>query len=184
MTTPPDFTTGQVLTSQVMNDVGTWDLGTLTFSSSNSEVLDGVFSSDYRRYLLAWDFVCSNTTATNVFLQLRKASTNAITNYDNTWIYTVRTSASPLTAYSAAASSINIGYAGDLLSSGFAYIARPAISGPTGFVWQGGGNGSTNGIISSGQGSHTTSDSYDGLRIFVGGGITLTGQAKLYGMRD
>ena len=179
----PDFSPGEVLTAAAMDQVGMWELGTLNFSSSTGENLDGVLSSSYRRYLLVWDFVSNQTTSANVFLQLRKAGVTAITNYDNTWIFTVRTSASPLTAHSAAASSLTIGYAGSFVASGFAYISRPAISGPTGVVWQGGGNGSANGIIASGQGSHTTSDTYDGLRILVTTG-NLTGQAKLYGLRD
>jgi hypothetical protein len=178
----PDFSPGEVLTAAAMDKVGMWELGTMTFASSTSETLDNVFSSSYRRYLLVWDVISTATTADNVFLQLRKAASNAATNYNNTWIYTIRTSASPLTAYDAAGTSLTIGYAGTFVASGFAYIARPAISGPTGVVWQGGGNGSSNGLVSSGQGSHTTSDSYDGLRIHAS--AALTGQAKLYGLRD
>jgi hypothetical protein len=180
----PDFSPGEVLTAAAMDSIGMWQVGTMTFSASNSETVDGIFSSSYRRYLLTWDLVSTAAAATNVFLQLRKAGSNAVTNYDNTFIFTVRTSASPLTAYAGAAADMTIGYAGTLLAAGFMYISRPAISGPTGFVWQGGGNGSSNGIIASGQGSHTTSDTYDGLRIFTGAGVNLTGQAKIYGLRD
>jgi hypothetical protein len=179
----PDFSPGEVLTAAAMDQVGMWELGTLTFSSSTGENLDGVFSSSYRRYLLVWDFVSTQATSQNVNLQLRKAGSTAITNYNNTWIYTLRTSASPLTAYVASGSNLTIGYAGTFVASGYAYISRPAITGPTGVVWQGGGNGSSNGIIASGQGSHTTVDTYDGLRILVTSG-NLTGQAKLYGLRD
>lgn len=182
MATPPTFTVGQVLTSAAMNQVGLWDIGTMTFSNSTSQTLDGCFSSDYRQYLVTWDLQgAAGTNADNVFLQLRKNGTNAITNYNNTWIYTLRTSASPLTAYDGTGVQFTVGYVGSYLGSGFIYISRPAISGPTGFVWQGGGNGSTQGIIASGQGSHTTSDIYDGLRIL---GPPLTGQVKIYGLRD
>ena len=177
----PDFSPGEILTAGAMDKIGMWELGTMTFAASTSETLDGVFSSSYRRYLLLWDLVSNQTSAQNVFLQLRKSGSNAISNYDNTWIYTVRTSASPLTAYSGAAADMTIGYAGTFVASGFMYIACPAISGPTSVVWQGGGNGSGNGLIASGQGSHTTVDTYDGLRIF---GFPMTGQAKLYGLRD
>jgi hypothetical protein len=180
----PDFSPGEVLTAAAMDSIGMWELGTMTFSASQSQTIDGVFSSSYRRYLVLWDFVHTAASATNVFLQLRKSGSNAGSNYDNTWIYTIRTSASPLTAYAGAAADLTIGYAGTFVASGFIYISRPAISGPTGFVWQGGGNGSSNGIISSGQGSHTTSDTYDGLHIFTGAGFTMTGQAKIYGLRD
>ena len=154
----------------------------MTFSSSSSESLDDVFTSDYRRYLVAWDLRAgSGSNADNLFLKVRKDGSNAITDYNNTWIYTLRTSASPLTAYDTGGTQFTIGYVGDLAASGFFYLSTPAISGPTGIVWQGGGNGPTQGIIASGQGSHTTSDVYDGLTI---NGPAVTGQVNIYGMRD
>lgn len=182
MATPPDFTAGAVLTAAQMDKIGMFLVGTMTFSSSTSQSLDDVFTSDYRRYLVAWDLrQAAGINADNVFIKLRKDGTDAITGYNNTWIYTLRTSASPLTAYDATGTQLTIGYAGSNAASGFVYVSTPAISGPTGFVWQGGGNGPTQGIIASGQGSHTTSDVYDGLTI---NGPTLTGQVNIYGMRD
>ena len=178
----PSFSVGEVLRAQDMNAVGMWQVGTMTFSGSTSQTVDGCFTSDYRRYMFAWDFTNAGTTSDNLFMQFRKGGVNAATNYNNTWIYTLRTSASPLTAYDGAGIQMTIGYVGNFVASGFGYISRPAISGPTGVSWQGGGNGTVQGIIASGQGSHTTSDTYDGLRILSAS--SLTGQVKIYGLRD
>jgi hypothetical protein len=178
----PDFSPGEVLTAGAMDKIGMWELGTLTFAASTSQSIDSVFSSSYRTYLVTWDFRGADASnPDNVFLKLRKNGSDAITGYNNTWIYTLRTSASPLTAYDATGTQLTIGYVGANVASGFVYVSRPAISGPTGFVWQGGGNGPTQGIIASGQGSHTTSDVYDGLTV---NGPTLTGQVKIYGLRN
>jgi hypothetical protein len=49
MATPPDFTTGQVLTAAQMNAVGLWHLKTVTLSTVTNNV-SNVFSSDYRAY--------------------------------------------------------------------------------------------------------------------------------------
>ena len=180
--TYPVFASGDVLNASDMNAVGMWKLGTMTFSSSTGQNLDNVFSSSYRNYLVTWDLNSgSGTNSDNVALQLRKGGVTAVTDYNNTWIYTLRTSASPLTAYDGAGTFLTCGYVGQNVASGFLYISRPAITGPTGFVWQGGGNGSTQGIIASGQGSHTTSDTYDGFRI---GCQASTGVVNVYGLRD
>jgi hypothetical protein len=184
MPTPPDFTNGTPLDASSLNDIGLWEVGTMTFSNSTSQTIDGVFTTNYRRYLLVWDFTSGDAAADNLFLQFRKNGANAASGYNNTWIYTLRTSASPLTAYAASEPQMTVGYVGTFLGGGFMYISRPAISGPTGVVWTGGGNGSTQGLFSTGQGSHTTADVYDGLRLLKTNGVGLTGQVKIYGMRD
>lgn len=178
----PSFTPGEVLTATDMNALGMYHVGTMTFSGSTSQFVNNCFSSSYRRYLVCWDFTQAGTTADNVFMQLRVGGVNAITNYNNTWIYTLRTSASPLTAYDAAGVQMTIGYVGNFVASGFFYLSGPALGTATGVSWQGGGNGSVQGIIASGQGSHTTANSYDGLRIVSAS--SLTGQVKIYGLKD
>jgi hypothetical protein len=95
MATPPDFTTGQVLTAAQMNAVGLWKItptsGTTTGAGSSASVdsggnvtiagnatsvtINGAFSADYRNYKV----LISGIDCTNGFgdlFQLRMANTN------------------------------------------------------------------------------------------------------------
>ena len=72
MTTPPDFTTGQVLTSAAMNAVGLWEVATLTITNATSGSTDTAFTSDYKNYRIVGTF--SSTTALNLALTLRNSS--------------------------------------------------------------------------------------------------------------
>ena len=57
MATPPDFVSGAVLTAAQMNAVGLWLIKTDTITSGASKEITGLFSSDYRDYLILLDNV-------------------------------------------------------------------------------------------------------------------------------
>jgi len=57
MTTPPDFSVGQVLTAAQMNAVGLWLIKTDTITSVASKEITGIFSADFRNYLIVLDNV-------------------------------------------------------------------------------------------------------------------------------
>jgi hypothetical protein len=53
MATPPDFTSGAVLTAAQMNSVGLWLVKTQTIGAAAlSETVTGAFSADYDNYLI------------------------------------------------------------------------------------------------------------------------------------
>jgi hypothetical protein len=71
MATPPDFTTGAVLTAAQMNAVGLWEVATLTITNATSGSIDTPFTSDYKNYRVVGTF--TSTTAINVALTLRNS---------------------------------------------------------------------------------------------------------------
>ena len=73
MATPPDFTTGQVLTAAQMNAVGLWLVKSQTIGTGVSSVtVTGAFSSDFNRYKITVDGGVGSTVAD---LQLKLGST-------------------------------------------------------------------------------------------------------------
>ena len=69
MATPPDFTSGQILTAAQMNGVGLWHLGTFTLSSTATTV-NSVFSSDYTNYRLVFNGLAVSSS-NNILMQYR-----------------------------------------------------------------------------------------------------------------
>ena len=57
MATPPDFSVGQVLTAAHMDAVGLWLVKTDTITSVASIEITGLFSADFRNYLILLDNV-------------------------------------------------------------------------------------------------------------------------------
>jgi hypothetical protein len=80
MATPPDFTTGQVLTAAQMNAIGLWEVATLTITNATSGFTDTAFTSNYKNYRIVGTFSC--TTAINLTLTLRNSGGDVtLTNY-------------------------------------------------------------------------------------------------------
>ena len=75
MTTPPTFSSGQVLTSSAMNSVGLWLVKAQTIGSAVSSVaITGAFSSDYENYkIIVSGGVAS--TAVDLFFQFTGSAT-------------------------------------------------------------------------------------------------------------
>jgi hypothetical protein len=82
MATPPDFTTGQVLTAAQMNAVGLWKITTDTFTNVASRTLSNIFSSDFDHYHIIWSVHSTGTTGGRILtVQLRNSGGTSATNY-------------------------------------------------------------------------------------------------------
>jgi hypothetical protein len=85
MATPPDFTTGQVLTAAQMNAVGLWLIKEQTIGSAVSTVtVTGAFSADYDNYKI---IISGGVGSTTNDLSLKLGSTT--TGYYYNLIYAV-----------------------------------------------------------------------------------------------
>jgi hypothetical protein len=75
MATPPDFTSGQILTAAQMNAVGSWLVKTQTVGTAVSSVtVTGAFSADYDNYKIIYD---GGTSSNNVSLGLKIGSASS-----------------------------------------------------------------------------------------------------------
>ena len=191
--TYPVFATGDVLPASDMNAIGLWKIsptavsgtgvsnssGNITFSASTEIILDGIFSADYRQYLIMWDAQTSAGGGT-VNLQFRD-STNATvaTNYNRQTIDA--TGATLTSSASTAQTSMRVG-AND--ASGYnaleLKIFAPNVALPTRviatYVRNNGANSEQN------FGAQTGSTVMNGIRLSVSSG-NMTGSMFVYGMR-
>jgi hypothetical protein len=74
MATPPDFTTGQVLTAAQMNAVGMWLVKSDTITTGNSKEITACFSADYDNYKIVLSNIRSSSVV-NVFMRMGTTST-------------------------------------------------------------------------------------------------------------
>jgi hypothetical protein len=82
MATPPDFTTGAVLTAAQMNAVGLWLVKSQTIGSAVSGVdVTDAFSTDYDNYLISYSTVDSSVDQTGIFFRFGTIASPVTTNY-------------------------------------------------------------------------------------------------------
>jgi hypothetical protein len=75
MTTPPDFTSGAILTAAQMNGIGLWLVKTQTIGSAvSSQAVTGAFSADYEAYKI---IISGGVGSTSADLQLTLGATAA-----------------------------------------------------------------------------------------------------------
>ena len=68
MATPPDFTSGQILTAAQMNAVGLWLVKTQTIGTGVTSVsVTDAFPSDYSNFKILIEILDSNGTGSNTF---------------------------------------------------------------------------------------------------------------------
>ena len=177
MATPPDFTTGAVLTAAQMNAVGLWLVKTQTVGTGVTSVaVTDAFSTDYENYLVTYN---GATTATGQCLQIQLGATT--TGYYGTMIY-----AGYATGTVAAVSDNNTANwthcSGGVNSATNleATIMRPFASATTSISspYQDGANaGHKSGFLDN-------STSYTGFTLIVGSGQNITaGTIRVYGYR-
>jgi hypothetical protein len=182
MATPPDFTTGAVLTAAQMNAVGLWLVGSTSFGpTATSAELDNVFTSDFQTYEIHW--IIFPSTAVNMFMQMRTGgANNATANYSSqkssfstTTVATARTTGQ--TSFSPA----DIYNTSDA-NTGKITVFRPKETARTTFIATAQTSfGDTISWQATGQFGATTA--FDGFRFFTSGG-TFSGNMKVYGYRD
>jgi hypothetical protein len=91
MATPPDFTTGAVLTAAQMNAVGLWLVKTQTVGTGVSSVpVTDAFNTDFENYLVTYN---GATTATGECLRIQLGATT--TGYYGNMIYANFASGAP-----------------------------------------------------------------------------------------
>jgi hypothetical protein len=110
MATPPDFSSGQVLTSSAMNSVGLWLVKTQTVGTAVSSVsVTSAFSGDYNNYKIIYEGGVSSVSAVLFRMQL-----NGITTfYYSSGMQQVATSPTVVTTNVAAAARWELGYTGN-----------------------------------------------------------------------
>jgi hypothetical protein len=181
MATPPDFTAGQILTAAQMNAVGMWLISDTTITTQSSVSFDGVFTADYRNYLLILRYQTTNDVSLEY--QNRASASNATSNYNRQQLVVDSTSVAG--ARVTAQSSYGVGQSSvGVISFIETYISGPQLSEATLFATTAArnyGSAYTNAGMNFFQGNHSTATAYDGFRLFVSAG-TFTGTATIYGL--
>lgn len=154
-------------------------LGRVVFSAATSVNVNGVFSSDFRDYILEYELT-STSADLGSQLRLRASGTDAATNYSNHYLQGTGTSAGSATAGDTTVTYLQIG-TGSQTNSRMT-VRRPAISGTTGFRTEFGAftaaGAGFEGIITA---RHTTSAAYDGFSIIPTTG-NITGLVRILGV--
>ena len=81
MATPPDFSSGAVLTAAQMSAIGMWEITSGTVTSGSSFDLTSVFTSDYDSYKLILTQIRTVAGTPSIQLRLLATSTPATTGY-------------------------------------------------------------------------------------------------------
>ena len=188
MATPPDFSSGAVLTAAQMNAVGMWKITSGTVTSGSSFDLTSVFTSDYDSYKLVLTQIRTNASGGSIQLRMLASGTPAITGYY--W---------GVTRADIAANVINVSVGNNAAQFDTQAIQNGAVSGmmtceihspvATQYTSLNGQSvdsrlaGAYGGISWSGQLGDTTS--YNGIRILLSTATTFTNcNYKLYGYRN
>lgn len=202
MTTPPDFTAGQVLTAAQINAGGLWRITTCTVSSAGgtaatasngvitvgtgntSVTISNAFSADFENYKIVFSGG-QNSVAEKINLQLTSSGTVSNTGYYGTLVW---------------------------VSVSTAAVSGAADNNASQFSFAGGGAGPNNGATSldldllspflairtrlhnaqtlygtvygTYTGLHDVASSYDGFKLTIGAGTMTGGTIRVYGYRN
>jgi hypothetical protein len=182
MATPPDFTSGAVLTAAQMNSVGLWKVGSTTITSATTAVLDGCFSSDFRDYLLTVD-ITGGTSNTELAMRFRVGGVAAATNYNYAQFGTQADGTVANGTSGGAATSVALTFIPSVQNhSTNYYIGQPNLAVFTSFSgdWLYDDLGITIGRRTVGR--HRTATAYTGIQVFTGS--AWTGKITVYGYRS
>jgi hypothetical protein len=182
MTTPPDFTSGAVLTAAQMNTIGLWKVGSTTITGQTTAVLDGCFSSDFRDYLLVVD-ATAGTANTELVMQFRVGGVAAVTNYNyaNFGTQPNGTVSNGTTGGAATSAALTFIPATQNISASY-FIGQPNLAVFTSFGgdWTYDDGGAQ--IMRRTIGRHKTATAYTGVQVFTGS--AWTGKITVYGYRS
>ena len=191
MATPPDFTTGQVLTAAMMDKIGLWLIETKDVTATATIDFTSVFDADYRGYRLMWDYT-QNTTGADLYLQFRNASGVIASNYFWQWGGTFVTGT---TAYWAGWSQQIVAQSNTVIgalcaaanrTSGWLDLPNPQNGGAAyghGQSYSLNANATYTHVTINGGILHNASTTRTGLRLTCNAG-TMTGKFSLYGYRN
>lgn len=202
MATPPDFTTGQVLTAAQMNAVGLWVItpttvagtgvsigsnGQVTLANSQTASLNGVFTTDYLHYKV---IVCIDTVSADTDLRLRYRASGS-DNTNASYFY----AALGLTDGGAASNDAAVGQTSHMMqpldagqTSGSARALELVIWNPketkktTHSFLSWGWSQAGAGTFRTGGGAFDSNTSFDGFTVFTANGTaTMSGNIRVYG---
>lgn len=188
MATPPDFTTGAVLTAAQMRTIGMHMISSQTVSGATQFVFDNVFTTDYTNYYCTIS-ITSATATGFMHWQERASGSNAGASYSAAGVGYYLSAGSGfqnIIASQNTAQGIVGSFDGASGSQGLIVfeIGNPrttAYSSVTGrFSMATGNTGMYHGTVGS---SHFVGTSYDGIRLFVTAG-NFTGTCRIYGIRN
>ena len=182
MATPPDFTSGAVLTAAQMNAVGLWLVKTQTVGSAVASVtVTGAFSADYDRYKIVYLGGTASTAGTQISCRMGATTTGYKTNL----VYQVWGAATVLGANGGTSNFQFTG--GNKLNSvgGDVYVdfelLNPFATKYTYMTGQLYGGDTTSG---STQGVLTNSTSYTSFVLLPDAGTLTGGTIRIYGYRN
>jgi hypothetical protein len=182
MATPPDFSSGAVLTAAQMNSVGLWFVGSTTITSATTAVLDGCFSSDFRDYLLVVD-ATTGTANTELFMQFRVGGVAAATNYVYSQFGTQPNGTAANGTSGGAASSVALTFipATQPVSCNY-FIGQPNLAISTSFAGDWLYDDNSVAINRRTIGRHKVSTAYTGIQVFTS--AAWTGKITVFGYRN
>jgi hypothetical protein len=184
MATPPDFTTGAVLTAAQMNAVGMWLVDTETVTTASQAILDGCFTTDYTNYRIV--ITASGSTTGEILMELRNAGANkTATEYVVTGL---DRNAGALSTFGSNTKRANLYVSNVSASTNLTFatidIFRPKDTFRTGLLWNTGFEWTSNDMFyRSGMGYFDVTDSCDGFRIYPNAG-TFDATVRVYGYNN
>lgn len=183
MTTPPDFSVGQTLTSAQMNAVGLWKVATASLSGTLTNIAN-CFTSDYLNYRIMVNFT-GITSNTFVYLQF---SNGGVVDATANYIYatqSVTATGSTGTMVSTTNTALLLGYSGTANTNAASTIEvyQPQVSGRTYGHTQRWEYDSASFVARHGGYVKDQITSFDGFTIGTAGGTTLSGTVNVYGYR-
>lgn len=159
--------------------------GLVTFTNTSAVTLNGVFTTQYQKYLISYDALDSGADAL-----LARLSTGGVANssatYDEQFLSSVDTTVSASRNYNVARFSLNTTGASRKTTGQFT-LTSPAEAVWTSFnanLMARNNNTSSSTIYNVViQGTFSATTQFDGVQIFPNGASTLTGYAQVYGYK-
>ena len=187
MATPPDFSSGAVLTAAQMNAVGMWEITSGTVTSGTSFDLNSVFTSDFDSYKLVLTQIRTNATGGSIQFRMLASGTPAITGYymGGTQVDLAVPAIAVFRGFNATMFETGAVQNGNVSGMTTCDIHNPFTTQYTSFNGQSVDSrlaGAYGGITYSGQLGNTTS--YNGIRVLLSANSFTNCNYKLYGYRN
>lgn len=180
MATPPDFSSGAIMTAAQMNAVGLWLVKKQTIGTAVTSVqVTGAFSADFDNYKI----ILTGGASTDTFASLNLTFGSTVTGYDRTGFFMIATPTFQ-GFYDVNVTSIvsaGIGTPNGLLMN--ADIYTPFLARPTGFESKAQRQTSNNRAFWT-QAFVNNSTSYTGFTLTVSAGTITGGTIRIYGYRN
>jgi hypothetical protein len=178
MATPPDFSSGAVLTAAQMNSVGLWLVKSQTVGTGVASVsVTGAFSADYDNYRIIYT---NGAASVNTSINLSLGATT--TNYFNSTTYSLyATGAFGATANNGVSPAFV--YAGSMDATQGVFLTvdlfSPFLSRPTGY----GGSFIVTDVAGHTGGIQKSNTSFTGFTVTANAGTITGGTIRVYGYR-